>query len=72
MLKLAVAADNTLNRKFEVDVPDTVWVTDITYIKTHKGWSYLAVVIDVFSQRVVGFSWFARATTLHFKDGRYD
>ncbi len=37
-----------------VDVPDSIWVTDITYIKTHEGWSYLAVVIDLFSRRVVG------------------
>lgn len=35
-------------------MPDKVWVTDITYIKTHEGWSYLAVVIDLFSRRVVG------------------
>ena len=50
----AIVADNTLDQKFEVDVPDTVWVTYITYIKTHEGWSYLAVVIDLFSRRIVG------------------
>lgn len=55
----AIVADNTLDRQFEVDAPDTVWVTDITYIKTHEGWSYLAVVIDLFSRRVVALSWFA-------------
>ena len=38
--KPAVVADNTLDRQFEVDAPDTVWVTDITYIRTHEGWSY--------------------------------
>ncbi len=54
--KPAVVADNTLDRQFEVDMPDCVWVTDITYIKTHEGWSYLAVVIDLFSRRVVGWS----------------
>jgi len=54
--KPAVVADNTLDRQFEVDAPDRVWVTDITYIKTHEGWSYLAVVIDLFSRRVVGCS----------------
>ncbi len=37
-------------------IPDTVWVTDITYIKTHEGWLYLAVVIDLYSRRVVGWS----------------
>ena len=34
----------SLDRQFEVDAPDTVWVTDITYIKTHEGWSHLSVV----------------------------
>ena len=52
--KPAIVADNTLDRQFEVDAPDTVWVTDITYIKTHEGWSYLAVFMDLFSRRVVG------------------
>ena len=61
--KPAVVVDNTLNRQFEVDAPDTVWVTDITYIKTHEGWSYLAVVIDLFSRRVVGWSMQSRMTT---------
>jgi hypothetical protein len=44
--KPAVVASNTLDRQFDVDVPDKVWVTDITYIKTHEGWLYLAAVID--------------------------
>ncbi len=61
--KPAVAADNTLDRQFEVDAPDTVWVTDITYIRTHEGWSYLSVVIDLFSRRVVGWSMQSRMTT---------
>jgi putative transposase len=61
--KPAVVANNTLDRQFEVDAPDTVWVTDITYIKTHEGWSYLAVVIDLFSRRVVGWSMLSRMTT---------
>lgn len=59
--KPAVLADNTLNRQFEVNMPDRVWVTDLTYIKTHEGWSYLAVVIDLFSRRVVGWSMHNRA-----------
>jgi putative transposase len=61
--KPAIVADNTLDRKFEVHAPDTVWVTDITYIKTHEGWSYLAVVIDLFSRRIVGWSMQPRMTT---------
>ena len=61
--KSAVVADNTLDRQFEVDTPDKVWVTDITYIKTHEGWLYLSVVIDLFSRRVVGWSVQPRMTT---------
>ena len=59
-----MVAANTLDQQFEVDVPDSIWVTDITYIKTHEGWSYLAVVIDLFSRRIVALSWFARQTTV--------
>jgi len=43
-----------LDRQFEVNVPDTVWVADITYIKAYEGWSYLPVVIDLFSRRAIG------------------
>ncbi len=61
--KPAVVADNKLDRQFDVNAPDRVWVTDITYIRTHEGWSYLAVVIDLFSRRVVGWSMQSRMTT---------
>lgn len=50
----STAVDNTLDRQFEVAHPDRIWVTDITYIKTYEGFAYLAVVIDLFSRRVVG------------------
>ncbi len=36
--------------------PNQAWVTDITYIRTHEGWLYLAVVLDLFSRQVVGWS----------------
>ncbi len=52
---LAVA-DNVVNREFTVEAPDTVWATDITYVRTWEGWMYLAVVIDLFSRRVIGWS----------------
>ena len=58
-----MVASNTLDRQFEVGAPDKVWVTDITYIKTHEGWLYLAVVIDLFSRRAVGWSAQSRMTT---------
>ena len=61
--KPSVVVDNTLNRRFDVAAPDTAWVTDITYIKTYEGFAYLAVVIDLFSRRVVGWSMQSRQTT---------
>jgi putative transposase len=47
---------NRLNQEFTVAEPDKVWVGDITYIATDEGWLYLAVVIDLFSRQVVGWS----------------
>ncbi|MDB5665625.1 MAG: mobile element protein [Cypionkella sp.] len=58
-----MTAENSLDQQFEVDAPDTVWVTDITHIKTLLGWVYMAVVIDPFSRRVVGWSLQLRMTT---------
>ena len=49
-------APNLLNREFTVAKPDRVWVGDITYIHTNEGWLFLAVVIDLFSRQVVGWS----------------
>ena len=49
----AVAA-NTLDRQFDVPQADRAWVTDITYIRTMEGFAYLAVVLDLYSRRVVG------------------
>ena len=47
---------NLRNREFNVAEPDKVWVGDITYIATDEGWLFLAVVIDLFSRQVVGWS----------------
>ena len=49
-------AKNVLNREFYPDKPDTVWTADITYVPTAEGWLYLAVVLDLFSRRVVGWA----------------
>jgi len=48
-------ADNKLNRNFSPQQPDLVWTTDITYIWTAQGWMYLAVVLDLYSRRAVGW-----------------
>ena len=52
--------ENQLNRQFTVARPDQVYVCDITYIWTQEGWLYLAVVIDLFSRKVVGWSMSSR------------
>ncbi len=49
-------ADNLLNREFRPAQKDQVWTTDITYIWTTQGWLYLAVVLDLYSRRIVGWS----------------
>jgi len=53
---LSLVAPNTLAREFAVDAPDKAWVTDFTYIRTHEGWLYLAVVLDLFNRQVIGWS----------------
>lgn len=49
-------AENILDRQFDVAEPDTVWVSDITYLPTRDGWLYLCVIIDLFDRKVVGWS----------------
>ena len=52
----SVASPNRLQPVFTVSQSDLAWVTDITYIRTYQGWLYLAVVIDLYSRSVVGWS----------------
>jgi len=52
----ARVADNRLQRDFTAMAPNQAWVTDITYVRTYEGFLYLAVVVDLFSRRVVGWS----------------
>jgi putative transposase len=54
--KPSVLIPNLLQRQFTVSRPNKVWVTDITYIRTWQGWLYLAVVMDLFSRMIVGWS----------------
>jgi putative transposase len=49
-------APNLLNRSFTVAAPNRVWAGDMTYIQTEEGWLFLAVVLDLFSRRIVGWS----------------
>jgi putative transposase len=55
-------APNLLERDFHAERPDTVWVSDITYIWTREGWMYLAVILDLYSRKVVGWSLAERMT----------
>jgi transposase InsO family protein len=49
-------APNLLARNFSASAPNQVWTSDITYIHTEEGWQYLAVMIDLFSRQIVGWS----------------
>lgn len=55
-------AQNLLQQNFSADGPNQVWVGDITYIGTGEGWLYLAVVLDLYSRKVVGWSMSERMT----------
>lgn len=52
----SILVPNTLQREFTVEQPDRVWVTDITYVRTWQGWLYLAVVMDLYARKIVGWS----------------
>ena len=47
---------NKLNRQFQVSAPNQVWCADITYVATAEGWLYLAVILDLYARRIVGWS----------------
>ena len=51
-----VPAPNRLNQDFSAPAPNRKWVSDFTYIETGEGWLYLAVVLDLFSRRVIGWA----------------
>jgi putative transposase len=52
----SMIAPNVLDRHFQADSPNQKWVADFTYIPTREGWLYLAVVLDLYSRMVVGWS----------------
>jgi len=60
--QVAAVAANVLDRTFEAPAPNRKWIADFTYIWTAEGWLYVAVVIDLFSRRVVGWSMSAAMT----------
>jgi putative transposase len=60
--QVAAVAANVLDRTFAASAPNRKWIADFTYIWTAEGWLYVAVVIDLFSRRVVGWSMSAEMT----------
>lgn len=58
----AAPAPDLVQRQFETPAPNRLWVADITYVRTGAGWLYLAVVLDVFSRRVIGWAMNKRIT----------
>jgi len=58
--KPAELIPNLVKRNFNISQPDRVWVTDVTYVRTWEGWLYVAIVLDLFSRKVIG--WAARQT----------
>ena len=55
--------ENVLNRQFSMTKPNQAYVSDMTYIWTQEGWLYLAVVVDLYSRKVVGWSMSSRMKT---------
>ncbi|WP_261593438.1 IS3 family transposase [Pseudoalteromonas holothuriae] len=56
-------ADNLLNQNFNLVAPNQVWAADVTYLRTGEGWMYLAIVMDLYSRRIVGWHIDKRMTT---------
>lgn len=54
--KLAKVAANLLDRPFNPDKPNQAWASDITYVRTHEGCLYIAIVLDLFSHRIMDWS----------------
>ena len=60
---LHALAPNVLDRQFTATAPNQKWVADFTYVWTHEGWLYVAVVLDLYSRRAVGWSMHPAMTT---------
>ncbi len=59
----ALVAPNLLERRFDPGAVNRVWAGDITYVRTRQGWSYLAIVMDLHSRRIVGWAFAMQADT---------
>jgi transposase InsO family protein len=63
-----IPAPNRLNREFSTDIANRKWVSDFTYIDTAKGWLFLAVVLDLFSRKAVGWAMSEQMNTAPGRD----
>lgn len=61
--KTPQAAPDLLQRQFSASAPDTTWVGDMTFIRTRQGWLHLAVLLDLYSRKIVGWAMGAKANT---------
>ena len=59
---MAGIAANVLDRQFDAGAPNQKWVADFTYVGSAEGWLYVAVVLDMYSRRVIGWSIMKSAT----------
>lgn len=59
--RTSLQAENLLNRDFNVERPNRIWCGDITFIRTSSGWLYLAVVLDLYARKVVGWAFSTKA-----------
>jgi len=57
-----IVADNVLNQQFNPTLANLVWAGDVTYLRTNQGWMYLAIVMDLYSRRIVGWAISPRMT----------
>jgi putative transposase len=60
-------APNLVNQNFNTPAPNTIWVSDITYVRTKEGWLYVAAIMDLFSRKIVGLGMSDRIDTLLIK-----
>lgn len=67
-LEAGILRANLLNRQFAVPAPESVWVSDITYLPTRQGWAYLCMIMDLYNREIVGWSYANHMETALVKD----
>lgn len=65
-------APNLLDQNFSADIPNEVWTSDITYVRTGSGWQYLTVILDLFNREIIGRSISSSLLTPSHKTGQIE